>query len=33
MNTSIGNYNDPEFGFVTSAQPGRIMQLALKFLF
>ncbi|MGA8440671.1 MAG: carboxypeptidase regulatory-like domain-containing protein [Candidatus Sulfotelmatobacter sp.] len=33
FNNPIGNYNDSEFGFVTSALPARIMQLALKFLF
>jgi hypothetical protein len=33
FNNPTGNYNDLEFGFVTSAQPAGIMQLALKFLF
>jgi hypothetical protein len=33
FNNPSGNINDPEFGFVTSAQPARIMQLALKFIF
>ena len=25
--------NSPTFGYITAAQPGRIVQLALKFLF
>jgi hypothetical protein len=33
FNNPDGNINDSEFGFVTSAQPARIMQLALKFIF
>jgi hypothetical protein len=33
LNNPTGNFNDSEFGVVTSAQPERIMQLALKFLF
>ena len=33
FNNPDGNINDTEFGFVTSAQPARIMQLALKFIF
>jgi hypothetical protein len=33
FNNPDGNVDDTEFGFVTSAQPARIMQLALKFIF
>jgi hypothetical protein len=33
FNNPDGNVDDTEFGFVTSAGPARIMQLALKFVF